>query len=372
MQVTEACFNILRKMKQNSISLTNIFAILIVVLPALAVTGCARWGGYEAETIRGVVWGTEYAVTYPKDSCRDADAVVLNALASVDSVANAFSPVSEISRLNAAGVLRNPSQKFLAVYEASRRLNAATDGAFDPTIGPLVDMWGFGAGRQVENIDSLTVDSVLRSVDMTKVVLDGNVVRFTGEGMRLDWGAIAKGYGVDCVAEGLKANGISNYMVEIGGEVRVSGVNPRGDAWTVQIDAPVPDVTGNHRRLMVVGMTDAAVATSGNYRNFRRDENGNLLFHTISPVTGRPVQTEVLSATVFARDCMTADALATASMVKGLENAEKMIERLVGQAGSGVLGAIFVTQDKDSPDSFEVRIVALNTRYVSVLSGERR
>lgn len=331
-------------------------------------------GTYTPERTDGVVWGTTYSIVYnPGHHTAPADisAAITSAIASVDSAANAFNPASEIARLNSTGTLEAPSEHFLRLCRTSAEINRLSDGAFDPTLGPLVDIWGFGAGTAKTNPTTAETDSALMAVGMDKVSAADSAVTFMCPAMRLDFGAIAKGYGVDCVATTLEGLGIHDYMVEIGGEVRAGGRSPRGTAWAVQIDAPVPDVTGSHTRLAVVELADAAMATSGNYRNFRREPDGTLAYHTISPVTGRPVVTDVLSATVVCSDAMTADALATASMVLGRERATAMIERLAATDKLTVYGAIFVTST-DGPDSpFAIQSVALDPRHI-VIRQERQ
>ncbi len=345
----------------------SIFAIFIALL---SLASCADSDGtYVPERITGVVWGTTYSITYNPTKGGDSDAVraaVTTAIAAVDSAANAFSPTSEIVRLNVAGRLHHPSAHFLRLCNTSADINRASDGAFDPTLGPLVDIWGFGAGEAKANPSTADIDSALVSVGMAKVMVGVDSVHFAHPAMRLDFGAIAKGYGVDCVAEALANNGITDYMVEIGGEVRGAGLSPRGTAWAVQIDAPVPDKSGVHTRLAVAELTDAAMATSGNYRNFRREPDGTLVYHTISPVTGRPVITDILSATVVCSDAMTADALATASMVLGLERASAMITRLAEVKDSGVYGAIFVTSSTERDTPFAMHNVALDNRHIVI------
>lgn len=340
--------------------------ILLIAGLLTVVSGCRKEADYEVCKTSGVIWGTMYNITYNSaDLSEDADvnSVVSGALNRIDNAANAYSATSEISRLNRSGRLDNPSAEMQMLLNASQRISALSDGAFEPTIGPLVDAWGYGSGKQIANFNQQRIDSVLTLVGMDKLLFDAKRVEFAKPGMRLDLAAIAKGAGVDAVAEALTQIGVSDYIVEIGGEVRVGGKSPRGTAWAVQIDAPIADISGNHHRLAVAELADAAMATSGNYRNFRRDDSGALTYHTISPVTGRPVQTDILSATIVARNAMIADALATASMVLGFEKATRMIAAAVASGSEDIYGAIFVTE-KDG--NFVLHPVSLNPAHVSL------
>lgn len=339
--------------------------ILLIIGALIVVTGCQKKKDYEVRKTSGVIWGTMYNITYNAAGLsdeKDANSIITAALNRIDNAANAFSKTTEISRLNRDGKLDNPSAEMQMLLNASRAISELSDGAFEPTIGPLVDAWGYGSGEQIDDLTQQRIDSVLALVGMNKLHFDAKRVEFSESGMRLDLAAIAKGAGVDAVAEALADAGISDFIVEIGGEVRVAGKSPRGTPWTVQIDAPITDDSGTHHQLAVVELSDAALATSGNYRNFHRNEAGELTYHTISPVTGRPVQTDILSATVVARQTMIADALATASMVLGLDKATRMIEKIIASGYGDVYGAIFVTENNGT---FVLHPVALNTAHIS-------
>lgn len=352
---------------RHSIARTTVLPILLALITMLFINSCDK-AGYEPANISGVIWGTTYTITYDPDECESRSAVekaVAEALASVDSAANAFSPVSQVAVLNRAGRLVQPSPALVDILSASIRLNADTRGAFDPTVSPLVNLWGFGPDDRREQVDKEQVDSAMVLVGMDKVRFCGDSVLFERDGMRLDFGAIAKGYAVDRVAGTLRQCGSTNFIVEIGGEVRVNGVSPRGDRWNVQIDAPVADLTGSHTRLAVLAVTDVSMATSGNYRNYITGVDGRWYAHTISPFSGCPIQTDILSATVFCRDAMTADALATASMVLGLDEATAMIDRLRRSDADGVCGAVFVTRDADG--RFVIHPVAIDSDRIAFL-----
>ncbi|MEQ9374166.1 MAG: FAD:protein FMN transferase [Imperialibacter sp.] len=248
----------------------------------------------------------------------------------VDSLLQAFNQSlstyvsdSEISRFNKADSLAFESSLMLPVLETSKLVYEMTGGAFDPTVGPLVNAWGFGPNKQ-PSADTAKVDSLLNFVGF-------DMIRFTSayavkevSGMYLDFSAVAKGYAVDLVGDFLASKSVSDYMVEIGGEVTCHGKNENGEAWLIGVDNPKLDIT-NENIAATVSLDNRAMATSGNYRNFY-EVDGKKYAHTIDPVSGRPVQHSLLSASVFAKDCMTADALATACMVMGVEKAVTLFE----------------------------------------------
>lgn len=281
------------------------------LIPAVAAlifmvgASCAR---QQWHTASGYVWGTTYHVRYLAD--RNLDDSVVAVADSVSESLSMFSPTSTVARVN-----RNESDtvdsRFKEVYELSVRVNRASGGRFDPTVAPLTDLWGFGRrGRSEEIPDSAAVASALSKVGITKsrIVADRLI---KPDSMEFDFSAVAKGYGVDCVAAMLRRNGSENFMVEIGGEIVLAGHNPAGSFWKIQIDAPVVGSEPGDSALTVLELTDCAIATSGNYRNFRSTDS---LGHTINPLTGYPAPKEILSATVIASSCAVADALATALM----------------------------------------------------------
>ena len=225
---------------------------------------------------------------------------------------------------------------FMACYLNAATTTRATNGLYDPTIMPLVNFWGFGydGRRQATAADSTTVDSLLQFVGIDRVSTvypqRGAVkLRKSKPGVQLDFSANAKGYGVDAVGLLLEARGIQDYLVEIGGEDRARGKNDRGGWWTIGINAPseTASVTDYER---VVPLKNYSIATSGNYRNFYETADGAKVSHIINPKTGYPERRRLLSASIFAPDCMTADAYATASMVLGTERALALIETLPG------------------------------------------
>ncbi len=302
------------------------------------VTGC-RQPSYRQSA--GSAWGTTYHITYRSD--RALDDSIIAVIRQVDMTLSPFQSQSVVSRVNRGDTLA--SHPWLTeVIELSQRVCSISGGAFDPTLAPLINLWGFGYEPGQDTAPTQEqVDSVLASVGIMQcAIVDGEVVKKHPD-TKFNFSAIAKGYGVDMIADMLRRNGCENYLVEVGGELSLRGLNPRGEKWRVQIDAPVSadDGSAMHQRLAVRQLTDTCMATSGNYRNYR-EEGGRRYGHTISPVTGHPVESSTLSATVTAGSCALADALATACMAMPLDSAGAMIERMPG------VGALLVTAEADS------------------------
>ena len=270
-------------------------------------------------TINGLIFGTVYNITYQYDG--DLKVEIDEELKRIDGSLSPFNDTATITRIN-----RNedivPDTFFTNVFHRSMEISEETDGAFDITVAPLANAWGFGFKKGAFP-DSTMIDSLLDITGYTKVALsnEGKVVK-QDKRMMLSCSAVAKGYAVDVIAQFLAKKGIKNFMVEIGGEIVAQGENPKKDLWRIGINKPVDDLSINQELQTVLSVTGVGIATSGNYRNFYY-KDGKKYAHTIDPRTGYPVQHNILSATVIAKDCMSADAYATAFMVMGLEEAER-------------------------------------------------
>ena len=237
-----------------------------------------------------------------------------------------FNPQSTVSKIN-RGESRQVDKMFTDVFNLANDVYKLSGGTFDPTVAPLVNLWGFGHKSEPTNPDSTDVKYALAAVGMSKCRICDNELLRDDDRLEFDFSAIAKGYGVDCVAAMLHRNGATNYMVEIGGEIAVRGKNPIGRPWRIQIDAPTSNIPGDSA-LRTIELIDCAIATSGNYRNYRHNADGSTYGHTINPCTGYPVKTSTLSATVIAPTCVMADALATACMAMKSGDAISMIEKI--------------------------------------------
>lgn len=311
---------------------------IITVLSVILLVSCQP----NKEYIRneGMVFGTTFHMVYQSDS--DLFSGIMKQVATVDWSLSPFKDTSIISRVNQNDSSVVLDHHFLTVFNKSVEVNAKTEGAFDITVAPLVNAWGFGFSKK-ETVNRAKIDSILEFVGMKKVSLKNGRIYKSDPRTKFDASAIAKGYGVDVAALYLESAGVENYMVEIGGEIRAKGVNAKGKPWSVGIDKPIDDPTVSQRQLeTVLRISNQSLATSGNYRNFYYEGNEKRA-HTISPQTGYPVQTNVLSASVVAPDCMTADAYATAFMVLGLDkslaiaNADPDLETYLIYDDNGVM-----------------------------------
>lgn len=274
-------------------------------------------------TDRGFIFGTYYNICYK--SKNNLQQKIDSTLKSVD---NSLSPFNKHSVITAINENRDTlvDAQFTDVFNLAQIIAETTDGAFDITVAPLVNAWGFGF-KQGITIDSITVDSLLQYVGYKSIRLTDNKVTKQNSQTMLDCSAIAKGYGCDRVARMLEYHGVKDYMVEIGGEVVAKGKNDKSKQWSIGISRPTDDKSGAINELQeILHISGKSVATSGNYRNYRY-EDGRKLSHTIDPRTGYPVTHTLLSATVIANDCATADAYATAFMVMGIDKAVEICKK---------------------------------------------
>lgn len=272
---------------------------------------------------RGSVFGTLYSITYQCDN--DLQKEIEAELKKVDQALSMFNQESIISKVN-----RNEkvelNEMFLQVITLAQKVSQDTDGAFDITVAPLVNAWGFGF-KTGDKPSGTSIDSLMSTVGYKKISLKGRQLFKENKNTMLDCSAIAKGYGSDVVAAFLRKRGIDNFMVEIGGEVVTQGISEKRVPWRIGVTKPTDDSLSVDNELQtVLNVTNKAMATSGNYRNFYY-KDGKKYAHTIDPKTGYPVQHSLLSATVLADNCATADAYATSFMVMGIEKAKDVLER---------------------------------------------
>ncbi len=271
----------------------------------------------------GQIFGTFYHITYQNDSSIQTD--ILAELQKVDNALSMFNKESIISHIN-RGENVETNEMFESVFNLAEKISDNTDGAFDITVAPLVNAWGFGF-KTGNPPTKQTVDSLRAIVGYKKVKLVNHRITKSDARVMLDCSAIAKGYGCDVVARLLEKRGIKNYMVEIGGEVVTHGISEKRLPWKIGVTKPSDDsLNVNNELQTVLNVKDRAMATSGNYRNFYY-RGGKKYAHTIDPATGYPVQHNILSATVLAKHCAEADAYATAFMVMGMEKAKKVLEK---------------------------------------------
>ena len=298
--------------------LTHILVLLLIL------SACTPRQLHKKINFSGMAQGTYYAVTYFDHLNRDFQPQIDSLLEAFDMSVSMWEPQSVISRINRAeeGVICDSI--FINTYLLARGVAEESNGAFDYTIGPLVNAWGFGFEDR-QKVDQAMVDSLLTLVDYRYVSLDGSTIIKEKEGIKFDFNAVAQGYSVDLVGDFLASKGLKNYLVDIGGEVLAIGEKPGTGPWIVGIEKPTENELSERRLEARIKLKDRAMATSGNYRKFY-EEDGVRYSHTIDPETGYPVIHTLLSVSVIASDAGTADAWATAFMVMGLEKAKQFVE----------------------------------------------
>lgn len=294
---------------------------ILILLIVVSCFSCER----EAKNthVVGEAFGTSFSIKYEAKHTSDFQKQFDSLFHIINKSMSTYMEDSDISKIN-----RNEDSTvdthFINVFKASKDIFKETDGIFDPTIGALVNAWDFGPEGQIANLDSLKIDSLMLSVGLDKVTLiDNKIVK--PKGAFIDFNAIAKGYGVDVIGMFLESQGIENYLVEIGGEIRSKGINvEKQSEWKIGVEMPHFD--GTQSIMKVISIRNASMATSGTYRKFKTDEEGKKYSHIIDPETGYPSKTDLLSISVIAKDCMTADAYATAFKVMGIEKVKTFLQ----------------------------------------------
>lgn len=306
--------------KQRKIIFHSIALVLLIVASVVIIR---QNSAMPYQINQGMVFGTFYKITYQHD--KNLQKEIEAQLKSVNDALSMFDKKSIITAVNNNEPVKL-NDMFVNVFKLAQSISEDTDGAFDITVAPLVNAWGFGyrSGALPSQQD---IDSIRAFVGYQKVKLSGMRIQKEDARLTLDCSAIAKGYGTDVVARYFLREGIKNFMVEIGGEIVTHGVNPKRQQWSIGIEKPVEDSLAMKSELQtVLKVDDIAMATSGNYRNFYY-KDGKKYAHTIDPKTGFPVQHNILSATVLAKQCAVADAYATAFMVMGLEKSKEVLAR---------------------------------------------
>ncbi len=301
----------------------KLFAVLIVIL----LLGCDQ--ATKPLFLEGSTMGTTYHITLVKVKENDLKKEIDKLLAEVNQQMSTYKKDSELSLLN-----QNPSTDWIPISKAlftviqeALRVSELSEGAFDITVGPLVNLWGFGAKWTEEKIPSQEeIYQTKQRVNYQYLSIQTNppAIKKAKSDVYIDLSGIAKGYGVDVIADFVEKQGVLNYLIEIGGELRTKGSNPQGEAWKVAVEKPIPNIRAAQT---VIPVHDAGIATSGDYRNFF-ELNGRRFSHIIDPKTGEPVQTNVVSATILdSKSCMTADAWAKVPIVMGSEKALALADR---------------------------------------------
>lgn len=302
---------------------------ILLILFAIFLISC-KSSSKEAELTyyqeSGEIFHTTFHIKYEYD--RSVREEIMEALQRFDDSLNPFKESSIIGKVNNNVPVKLDSM-FLKVFNKSMEVARKTDGKFDITASPFINAWGFGF-KNMDNVTQEKIDSMKPFVGYNKIRIEDGVVIKDDPRVQINTSAISKGYSCDIVAYVLQDLGIKNYMVEIGGEITMKGVNEKGSCWRIGIDKPTDDSTAMQREIQIIlSICDKAVATSGNYRNYYM-KDGVKYSHTIDPQTGYPSEQNILGATIIADDCMTADAYATAFMAMGVEKSVEVAQTIPG------------------------------------------
>jgi len=301
------------------------FNFLSAIIILLSISSCNTLNSPQQVKFSGETQGTYYAVTYYNSDGEIFQENIEALLKEFDLTASMWVENSIISKINRNEQI-SINDDFRILFEMSKEVFKKSNEAFDPTVGPLVNAWGFGFTDRMK-VDQHVVDSLLPLIGFEKVKLENNTIIKEYPGIQFDFNAIAQGYSVDLVAKLLEEKGIENYLIDIGGEVLGKGSKPKNEPWKVGIEKPSDNASYGQELKAIVILNDKALATSGNYRKFY-EEDGIRYSHTINPKTGYPVQHSLLSVSVLANDCGRADAFATACMVSGLEKSKDLINTI--------------------------------------------
>ena len=294
--------------------------------------------------VTGTTMGTiSYQVKYKASENLNYQIEIDSLLYAFNQSLSTYVSNSEISRLNRSGNFVFESPFFYPVLLASKEIHQITKGAFDPTVGTLINAYGFGPDTEPQELNDALIDSLLQFVGFSKIDFDSHQITMP-TGAYLDLSAVAKGYAVDLVADYLKSKSITDWMVEIGGEVNAHGTNEKNEAWAIGIVDPLSKMN-EQKTFAIARLNNRSLATSGNYRIFYQKED-KIYAHIIDPRTGRAGDHNILSASVFASNCMIADALATAFMVMGIDEAMKILEK------DDLLDAILIYQGPQEIEYF--------------------
>ncbi|RKS43435.1 thiamine biosynthesis lipoprotein [Gillisia mitskevichiae] len=305
------------------------FKIVLVTFSfGFLITSCAK--NQKAQVFTGEALGTTYQVKF----FHDTELPIEKGLDSIFEVINrsmsTYQPDSDISKINTGDTSIVIDNNFKKVFKASEKIYLESNGFFDPTVGNLVNAYGFGPESRKDSLNTRIIDSLLQYVGLNKLKLtsENRIVKDL-PGIYLDFNAIAKGFTVDVIAEYLNSKKVANYLVEVGGELVAKGSNMDSEEpWVVAIDDPLQK-EGEREFEATLYLKDRGMATSGNYRKFRLDSlNGQRYVHTINPITGRSEKSNLLSASVLAKNCALADGYATAFMALGLERSQEMLSKI--------------------------------------------
>ncbi|WP_167182656.1 FAD:protein FMN transferase [Wenyingzhuangia heitensis] len=303
----------------NSIKLLkkHLFGILLFCL----ITSCEHKQA-EYLKLQGNVFGTTFHIKYSDKNNQNLGQSIDSLFKTINNSMSTYHSNSIITKINGGLLFSKVDNHFKNVFLLAKEVHQRTNGYFDPTVGKMVNAWGFGPVKIDKEPTNIQVDSLMQFVGFDKITLDDDILNKTSSEIYIDFNAIAKGYGVDELGRFLESKNIKNYLVEIGGEIRARGKNAKGENWSIGIEEPNFDGTRSLQK--VTTLKNEAIATSGNYRKFRIDEvTGKKIAHTLNPKTGFPAETDLLSVSVIAPvSCAEVDAYATAFMSMGVKKAK--------------------------------------------------
>ena len=298
--------------------------LLVILTVSIVLLSCAKEEKQQDFVLKGVVFGTTYKIVYLNSS--------INYQKSIDSLfylvnksTSTYIPTSDISKINKGETDVKVDAIFIEVFNKSKRIFKETDGFFDPTVGNLVNAWGFGPKTGKKNLSDDEVKKQMQFVGLDKVKIENRIVIKEDSSIYLDFNSIAKGFGIDVIARFFNTKNIDNYLIEIGGEIRANGFKKNNEPWVIKLVNPVKKDSENGFKKL--NLSNKSMATSGNYRKFRIAEDGKKYVHTINPKTGYAKESNLLSVSVIANlDCADVDAYATAFMAMGLEKTKEFLK----------------------------------------------
>lgn len=293
----------------------------------LLLFSCTDFREKQYQKLEGIALGTTFHITYDSTKYEISEKEIDSLFYLVNKSMSTYMSNSDISKINQGDSTIVVDDLFIEVFKKSDRIFRETNGYFDPTIGIIVNAWGFGPKRILIPIDTAQIESLLITVGFENVKIKNGVVHKKFIETYIDFNAIAKGFAVDVLGRYLEKRNIDNYLVEIGGEIRARGVNASRNSWKIAIEKPNFDNSRSFQNFIV--LSDESIATSGNYRKFKIDSlTGEKYSHTMDPKTGFPTKSNLLSASVISEsDCADVDAYATALMAMGLEKSKKFLQK---------------------------------------------
>ncbi|MEX6626432.1 FAD:protein FMN transferase [Tenacibaculum salmonis] len=300
--------------------LTYIVSFFILFL------SCTQKKESSKNKLQGFVFGTTYNITYFENENKANYQKSIDSLFSlVNNSLSTYLPTSDISKINKGDTTVVVDDMFIEVFAKAKKIYKETDGYFDPTIGKLINAYGFGSGKERKNLSSEEIKKLMIDVGFDKVVLKNNKVYRQSDQIEFNVNAFAKGYGVDIIGRFLEDKKINNYLIEIGGEIRARG-KKNGKLWKVAIEKP--NIDGTRSLQKIISLDNESMATSGNYRKFKLNGNGKKIVHTINAKTGLANESNLLSVSVRLKgDCADVDAYATAFLAMGLEKTKAFLQK---------------------------------------------